>query len=309
MGILHDTEPLGPAMTETMLDPKTSLLVAQVKQAHSSHRMDLDNNLLRSKHFNAPHKVVYLGDVATTLLAQLPHPETPEMEEAPGFNEQIWTLVTQSGDITVRISSRSYWAFGLFNSGYVNIITLIGPLHERARIVFDTMSALGHKPWEFSHRNSAEKWLKKSGMQTSSKENETSWLAHRQRAKEDLSGSIERLQQRCEDIFELLEEGDEANLRTEIDHDIHMANEALRDENAPAIERALARIEAALIASDPRSTPEVIDAPAEIIAGNEDFLSIDERETSEELVRIVPNQTDLDEVPFVDLTSTKAEEE
>ena len=124
MGILHDTEPLGPAMTETMLDPKTSLLVAQVKQAHASHRMDLSNKLLRSKHFNAPHKVVYLGDVATTLLAQLPHPETPEMEEAPGFNEQKWALITQSGDITVHISSRSYWALGLFNSGYINIITL-----------------------------------------------------------------------------------------------------------------------------------------------------------------------------------------
>ncbi len=309
MGILHDTEPLGPAMTETMLDPKTSLLVAQVKQAHASHRMDLSNKLLRSKHFNAPHKVVYLGDVATTLLAQLPHPETPEMEEAPGFNEQKWALVTQSGDITVHISSRSYWALGLFNSGYINIITLSGPLHERARIVFDTMSALGHKPWEFSHQNSAEKWFKKSGIHTSSKENERSWLAHRQRAKDDLNGEIERLQNRCEGVFQLLEGDDEANLRIEIDHDIHMANEALRDENAPAIERALARIEAALIAADPRSMPEMIAAPAEIIASGEDFLTIDERETSGELARIAPNQNDLDDVPFVDLTASESEEE
>ena len=296
-------------MTETMLDPNSSVLVAQVKQAHASHRMDLSNKLLRSKHFNAPHKVVYLGDVAATLLAQLPHPETPEMEEAPGFNEQRWTLTTQSGDIAVRISSGSYWAFGLFNSGYVNVITLNGPIRERARIVFDTMSALSHKPWEFAHQNSAAKWIAKSDIDTSAKENEKAWLAHRQRAKDDLNGEIERLQNRCEEVFEILEAADEAELRIEIDHDLHRANEALRDENAPAIERALARIEAALIAADPRGMPEMIDAPAEIIAATGDFLSIDERETSDELVRIAPKGADSEDVPFVDLTTPTIEEE
>ena len=113
----------------------------------------------------------------------------------------------------------------------------------------------------------------------------------------------------CEGVFQLLEGDDEANLRIEIDHEIHMANEALRDENAPAIERALARIEAALIAADPRSMPEMIAAPAEIIATGEDFLTIDERETSGELARIAPNQNDLDDVPFVDLTASVSEEE
>ncbi|HJM55091.1 MAG TPA: hypothetical protein QGI72_02480 [Poseidonia sp.] len=296
-------------MAETMLNPDSSVLIAQVKQADASHRMDISSMLLRSKHFNAPHKVVYLGDIATTLLAQLPHPETPEMEEGPGFNEQKWTLVTQSGDITVRISSRSYWALGLFNSGYINTITLTGPVRERARIVFDTMSALSHKPWEFAHPRSAEKWILKNVNITSVKENEKMWLAHRKRAKEDLSEQIERLQNHCEHVFQQIEQKERDSLRTGIDHDLHMALEALQDENAPAIERALARVEAELIAIDPRSIPEVIDAPAEILAATDDFLVVNELEISDQLVRIAPNEAELEEVPFVDLTSVGLEEE
>ena len=308
-GFLHDNEPLGWSMAESTLDPAKSIIIAQVKQADASHRMDLSSSLLRSKHFNAPHKVVYLGNIATALLAQLPHPETPEMKEAPGFNEQRWTLVTQSGDITVQITSRSYWAFGLFNSGYLNVITLTGPIHERARIVFDTMSALGHKPWEFSHPKSAQKWLSRLEGAQSTKENERNWLAHRSRAKADLQEQIERLKQRCDVVFAELEDEGLDGLRNRIDHDLHMAKEALHDENAPGLERALARVEAELIAIDPRSTPIAIDAPAEILASPDEILNVKEPTNTDEMGRIVPVEPTPEEVPFVDLTLSSHEEE
>tara|TARA_B110000444_G_scaffold261439_1_gene313579 strand:- start:53183 stop:54115 length:933 start_codon:yes stop_codon:yes gene_type:complete len=306
---LHDNEPLGQSMAEPTLDPAKSVLIAQVKQADASHRMDLSSSLLRSKHFNAPHKVVYLGNVAATLLAQLPHPETPEMKEAPGFNEQRWTLVTQSGDITVHIASRSYWAFGLFNSGYLNVITLTGPVRERARIMFDTMSALGHKPWEFSHTRSAQKWLSRLKEGQSTKENERNWLAHRSRAKADLQEQIERLKQRSDVVFAQFEGEDLDSLHNQIDHELHMAKEALHDENAPGLERALARAEAELIAIDPRSSPVAIDAPAEILASPDDILDVKESSSMDEMGRIVPVEPSPEEVPFVDLTSSSHEEE
>jgi hypothetical protein len=296
-------------MAEATLDPAKSVLVAQVKQAEASHRMDLGSALLRSKHFNAPHKVVYLGNIATTLLAQLPHPETPEMEEAPGFNEQRWTLITRSGDITVRIASRSYWAFGLFNSGYLNVITLTGPVRERARIVFDTMSALGHKAWEFSHPRSVQKWLSRHGDGQTTKENERQWLGHRNRAKADLQEQIDRLQQRCNVVLDQVEDDELDALRDHIGHELHMAQEALHDENAPGLERALARVEAELIAIDPGSSPITIDAPAEILGSPEEILNLDEPSTMDEMGRIVPIEPSEDEVPFVDLTSPSPEEE
>ena len=296
-------------MAETTLDPAKSVLIAQVKQAGASHRMDLSSTLLRSKHFNAPHKVVYLGNIATTLLAQLPHPETPEMEEAPGFNEQRWTLVTRSGDVTVRIASRSYWAFGLFNSSYLNIITLTGPVRERARIVFDTMSALSHKAWEFSHPRSAQKWLTRHGDGQTNKENERQWLGHRSRAKADLQEQIERLRQRCDVVLDQIEDDEADALRDLIDHELHMAKEALHDENAPGLERALARAEAELIAIDPRSSPITIDAPAEILGSPDDILNVDEAPSMDEMGRIVPVEPSAEEVPFVDLTSPQHEEE
>ena len=296
-------------MAETTLDPAKSVLIAQVKQAEASHRMDVSSALLRSKHFNAPHKVVYLGNIATTLLAQLPHPETPEMIESPGFNEQRWILATRSGDITVRIASRSYWAFGLFNSGYLNVITLTGPVRERARIVFDTMSALSHKAWEFSHPKSAQKWLSRHGEGQTNKENERQWLGHRSRAKADLQEQIDRLKQRCDVVLGQIEGKTLDALRTHIEHEFHMAKEALHDENAPGLERALARVEAELIAMDPRASPIAIDAPAEILGSPDDILDVDEPSPMDKMGRIVPVEPSLEEVPFVDLTSPQHEEE
>ena len=115
----------------------------------------------------------------------------------------------------------SYWGFGLFTKCYANTISLEGPLEERARIVFDLVSALSHKPWEFSRRG------KFNSKVSNIEENHQTWTAHIERAREDLSELIETT---------LLEKGD--------CEDIEIARNALADDNAPAVLRALSRIEA-----------------------------------------------------------------
>ena len=76
----------GVVSMDDVLDPRRTVLVAQVRRANASHKFDTVNNLLRGKHFAGPHRVVYLGDVAQACLAQLTNAETPVFEEHPGLS-------------------------------------------------------------------------------------------------------------------------------------------------------------------------------------------------------------------------------
>ena len=78
------------------------------------------------KHFNGPSRVVYLGDVSKTLLAQLSQLEKQVFHEGPGYNEQRWKMKTTSSGLTIDIHSTTYWGWGLLTSGYLNIISLRG---------------------------------------------------------------------------------------------------------------------------------------------------------------------------------------
>lgn len=205
---------------QEMLEALSSTLHAQVRDAGPTHGYD-GEGYLRLKAHPANISTVYLGDVAQTLLKVVQGVSTPVMEEKPGFDEQSWAFTCKAGDISIRVSSYSYWGFGLFTKCYANTITLEGPLEERARIIFDLVSALSHKPWEFS-------WRGKFNSKVSNiEENHQTWTAHIERAREDLSELIETT---------LLEKGD--------CEDIEIARNALADDNAPAVLRALSRIEA-----------------------------------------------------------------
>ena len=89
------------------------------------------------------------------------------------------------------------------------------------RIIFDLVSALSHKPWEVSRRG------KFNSKVSNIEQNHETWIAHIERAREDLNELIETTR---------LEKGD-------VD-DIEIAKNALADDNAPAVMRALSRIEA-----------------------------------------------------------------
>ena len=177
---------------DSVLDPEVSTLVAQVRKAEASHKMDA-SNYLRSRHFQGPSNVVYLGDVGQAVLSQLSQPETPSFSEAPGYNEQRWTLETTSGELSVSIRSRPYWAWGLLTSGYLNIITLRGPLEARSRLVLDVVSSLGQPPWEFAHARQAGKYLAKNTVEASTKSNEHTWKALLATGRDRLAEQIERM--------------------------------------------------------------------------------------------------------------------
>ncbi|MBT4070402.1 MAG: hypothetical protein HOE79_04105 [Euryarchaeota archaeon] len=241
------------------LDLGTSLLYAQVKKANSDHKVEPESNLLRSKHFHVG-KPVYLGNVAIRLISQLSQPDTPFFVQPPSFNEQVWQLTCKSSSISISVDSSSYWGAGLFNSGYLNRIEITGPLQERARIIFDLVATLSHNPWEFSHLRSARKMLHKESI--SLEGNEKSWRNLMQVASSNMEERIAVLAERTNKVDKRVtmnknkkgfdHKMSNASLQSAI-HDLEVARAAHADDNSPAVERALARVEASLINADPSS--------------------------------------------------------
>ena len=247
-------------MTGGSMAPGVSRLFAQVHRANANHKVDLDSNLLRPKGFTLPSHTVYLGDVATALLANLSQPDTPHFSQPPKFNEQRWVFETQSGVLSVRIESDAYWGFGLFNSGYLNAIEITGPFEQRKRLMFDLKASIGRNPWEFKHQNAAGKWLAKHHPSVTLKTNEGVWREGMDAAQATFETSIELLEQRSIEVekrMKMQEEGPEWIIEkaqvsfAAAQFDLDIARNALADENAPGLERALARVEAALIEADP----------------------------------------------------------
>ena len=258
---------------DDVLDASVSVLVAQVRQADASHKIDTAHQLLRGRHFNGPSNVVYLGDVAKALLSQLPHPETPEFTEAPGYNEQRWMLQTTSGDLKVSIVSRPYWAWGLFTTGYLNIIRLEGPVSSRARLVLDLTSSLGQSPWEMAHQRSARRWLLRHHGDISLKENERQWRNLFEAGRQALKEAIETMKLRCTTVLEQRgEDIDHDTWQGLLDEDLHMAHRALAEDNAPGVERALARLEASLIQLNGDGDGDIVRAPETIVSDGTDIM-------------------------------------
>ena len=204
----------------TELDPSRSILHAQVRNAGPTHGCDGEGNL-RVKAHPSTVSTIYLGDVARTLLSVVQGGSTPIMDKKPGFDEQNWTFSFTLGDSKIIVDSFSYWGFGLFTKCYANKIVIEGPVSDRVRIVFDLVASLSHKPWEFSRPN------KFTAKVSNARVNEEIWLSHISRAKDDLNEMIEETLQAKGDSPE-----------------IEIARNALADDNAPAVIRALSRLEA-----------------------------------------------------------------
>ena len=243
----------------------SSVLFAQVKKATSDHKIEPESNLLRSKHFHMG-KPVYLGDVAIRLLSQLSQPDTPFFLQPPSFNEQIWRFTCKSSSLSISVESISYWGFGLFNSGYLNRIEVTGPLQERAKLFFDLVATLSHNPWEFSHRRSARKVMKKESI--SLEENEKSWRYLIQVASSNIEEEISLMAERAnmvekrmtlnKDVKNWNQQNANASLQSAL-YDLDVSRAAHADDNSPAVGRALARVEASLISADPATQLETSD--------------------------------------------------
>lgn len=236
------------------ISPSFSVLFAQVRKAGPTHGMDIDG-MLRINSHPSVNSTIYLGDVAQTLLKVLQGHSTPTVVEGPKFDEQRWKIKTVSGDLDVEIESLPYWGFGLVTSCYLNKISLSGPLSERCKLVFDLVAALPHKPWEFARRGKFNRKV------SSIKGNAEIWKEHVDKARDNLNELIE---------MTLLEKGDS--------NEIEIARNALADDNAPAVMRALSRMEA-----------DSIDIEAEDVSPDGEILTFAE------------------DIPFVDLSSNEEE--
>ena len=238
----------------------TVVLVGQVTKAKSNHRVEKSTRLLRNDKFLGNTEVVYLGNLASAIIAALESPDTPEFLELPGYNEQKWRLKTISGPLTVTITSDSYWGLGLVTSGYLNIIELDGPSSVIARLVFDLVASSSWQPWRLKHTKSARKYLAKTWPNITIESNEKAWLNLVKACKGSTQELIEVMQHAIENVEKKIRAIDElegwSKSRAEVSiasakYDLNIAREALQDQNIPSVERAIARIEAALIESNP----------------------------------------------------------
>ena len=237
-------------------DPNTTVLFGQVRQATASHRVDLEHRLLRNRHFNGPHNVLYLGDLAAAVLGHLPHAETPVVDEIPGFNEQRWCISTQSGDLKVSIRSFPYWGWGLMTSGYLNMIRMEGPRAMKNRLALDVANALGQRPWEWVRPTKAERTMQRWLPQVNVKTNETTWKDLMEAGRADLVEHIHRHRDRWLELQPLVDGDDQEALAVDIDDDLHAAQSALAEDRTAAVERALARVEANMMLLDPQTAPD-----------------------------------------------------
>jgi hypothetical protein len=244
-------------------EAESSVLFAQVKKANSDHKIEPESNLLRSKHFPIG-KPVYLGNVAIRLLSQLSQPDTPFFVQPPSFNEQIWRFTCKSSSLSISVESISYWGLGLFNSGYLNRIEITGPIQERAKVFFDLVAALSHNPWEFRHQRHAGKVMQKESL--SIEGNEKSWRHLLQLASSQMEEQIAIMAERAKIVEKRVasnkdndnsdQQMSHASLQSAL-HDLEVARSAHADDNSPAVERALARVEASLISAEPSAQLEI----------------------------------------------------
>ncbi len=322
------------------VDPNRSILWCQVRKGQPMMGVDGDGRL---RHINWPGKQfsVFVGDVTDALLRCVGAHEPPSMKDAQGFDNQHWHMTVADTVLKIEIHSQRYWGLGFFNVCYLNKIVIDGPLERRARLAFDLVATLGRNPWEpflgFMWRRITK---------ASEEEHRLAWDELLSYAKEEMSEQIASYSHKIdelEDRFDGFEEGDfekwereEATKNTDLARShLEAAKEALHDQNAAGVERAIARAEAALIEADP--TTEVSRTPfqeaddlllEESLEVEDEFLKekvLVHEQLPEDVdtVEVMPHteetgsvsaedlldseEQDVDNMPFVDLTNSEEE--
>jgi len=278
-----DGEPEGGTVG---LDANRTVLWAQVLSGDPQMSIDSDLRLRPPRISGNPS--VYLGDVARAAIRSLGPADPPFFDRPPGYDEQKWTLSTRAGDVSMSITSNSYWAFGLFGKCFLNRIEMTGPLPLRARIVHDIAASLGRNPWE---PVAARRFERVSG--ASPAEHRAAWQDLIESARAEMNEEIAILDAR---VARLRGETEIDGILAEADNSLDEARSALADHNAPAVERALARAISALVEADPtteiRTSSRLADG-----SGEASWWSKSTREDEVEASHLLE-----DEVPLVDLT-------
>lgn len=231
-------------------------LFCSAGRASALHGMDEDEMILRPKnHPNAKRKL-YLGQTATAIFNKMITSSNVEIHNFSKWDEQSWRMSTSSNGLKIEIESFSYWGFGLFSSGYANKITLSSQEEVGNRLIFDVISSLDFKPWEFKHPKAFQRWLQKYDYDLSLGANQSNWKEAEKSATKEVNLQIDIVRKRCEMFEEKLDSGRLAESLTEAYEEVEMASLALEDRNIPATERALSRCEALLINIDEIMNPD-----------------------------------------------------
>ena len=271
-------------------------------------RVDADGRL---RHRNWPGKgrELYLGDVGDALLRAFGPHEPPECLEEMGHDEQRWTLRFGDAECEVEVTSRAYWGFGLFARCFANEIRVRGDARRIGRLVFDLSASLGRNPWEASRPGRFAKWSGVEGAEQTAR-----WQTWMDKGASDLADAIDAMRTRATELGgdldrladdappgwsqSLAEDGIEGALAQ-----LDMARDALHDRSAAAVERALARAEAALIEADPRTevaAQHLEDVLAELGVEAEEVDLSEVVRTHETLPQDARESEE--DIPFVDLS-------
>ena len=267
------------------LDPNKTILWAQVREGQPQMSIDIEGRL-RPAGIKG-NSTVYLGDVARAALRSLGPADPPFFESKPGYDEQRWRFSTSSGDVSMVLLSDSYWGFGLVARCFVNQIEITGPLALRARIVHDIAATLGRNPWEPSWTSRFEKKTR-----ATISEHRSAWEGLIHYARDEMNEEITNLSEKVS----ALRGGEDIELiLNQAEQNLDEARAALADLNAPAVERALARANQALVEADP--TTEV--RSSEAAAADSRILTWWDKTEKEE---VEASHLLDDELPVVDLT-------
>ena len=267
------------------LDPNKTVLWAQVREGQPQMSIDIEGRL-RPAGIKG-NSTVYLGDVARAALRSLGPADPPFFESKPGYDEQRWRFSTSSGDVSMVLLSDSYWGFGLVARCFVNQIEITGPLALRARIVHDIAATLGRNPWEPSWTSRFEKKTR-----ATISEHRSAWEGLIHYARDEMNEEITNLSEKVS----ALRGGEDIELiLNQAEQNLDEARAALADLNAPAVERALARANQALVEADP--TTEV--RSSEAAAADSRILTWWDKTEKEE---VEASHLLDDELPVVDLT-------
>ena len=100
-------------------DPNSSLLFAQVISGEPKMIID-EEGFLRTTNLHRKKNKIFLGDVANVSLRSLGPHDPPKFIKKPEYDEQKWVIVSSSGELKIKITSDSYWGFGLFDKCFYN---------------------------------------------------------------------------------------------------------------------------------------------------------------------------------------------
>ncbi|HJM30099.1 MAG TPA: hypothetical protein QF529_03390 [Candidatus Thalassarchaeaceae archaeon] len=224
------------------VDPNRTVLWAQVTEGQP--KMSLDGDLRLRPDGISGNESVYLGDVARAALRSLGPADPPFFEDPPGYDEQKWIISSKSGDVSMIITSTSYWGFGLINRCFLNRIEMQGPLSLRARITLDIAASLGRNPWEPTLQRL---FAKATGCNMN--EHREAWQGLIEYARENMAEEIQTIEER---VSQLKGKDEEIKgILNEASNSLDEARAALADHNAPAVERAIGRAIQALVEADP----------------------------------------------------------